>query len=65
MHQTWENGKKSNFKPDFGLFDSNLGPQIFHGKFHLFWYLDIVPKYHPMQFKQKLMNQTWENGEKN
>ena len=64
INQTWENGKKSNFEPDFGLFDSNLGPQIFYGKFHLCWYLDIVPKYHPMQFKQKLMNQTWENGKK-
>ena len=27
MNQTWENGKKPNFGPNFGLFGSNLGPQ--------------------------------------
>ena len=29
MNQTWENTKPPNFGPDFGLFDLNLGPQIF------------------------------------
>ena len=37
-----------------------LGPQIFFQEFYLYE-LDIVPSYHPMQFKIKLMNQTWEN----
>ena len=27
-------------------------------------YLDIVPSYVPMQFKGKLMNQTWENNKR-
>ena len=29
MNQTWENNKKPNFEPDFGLFGPNLGTQIF------------------------------------
>ena len=33
MNQTWENKKKPNFGPDFGLFGPNLGPQIFFGGF--------------------------------
>ena len=31
MNQTWENGKKLNFGPDFGLFDAfgpNLAPHL-------------------------------------
>ena len=36
MHQTLENGKKPNFGPAFGLFDSNLGPQKFFGKLYLY-----------------------------
>ena len=28
MNQTWEN-KKTNFGPNFGLFDPDLGPQNF------------------------------------
>ena len=27
--------------------------------------VDIISNYHHMQFKGKLMNQTWENGKKN
>ena len=27
MNQTWENGEKPNFGPDFGLFGPNLGPK--------------------------------------
>ena len=27
-------------------------------------FLDIVTRYHPIQFKGKLRNQTWENGKK-
>ena len=47
-----------------------LGPilahltQIFFCGFYHYYQLDIVPSYHPMQFKGKLMNQTWENGKK-
>ena len=29
MNQTWQNGKKPNFGPDFGLFGPNLGCCIF------------------------------------
>ena len=29
MDQTWENGEKSNFGTDFGLFSQNLGRQFF------------------------------------
>ena len=29
MHQPWENAKKINFEPNFGLFDQNLGPKNF------------------------------------
>ena len=29
IHQTWENGKKRNFGPNFGQIDLNLGPKYF------------------------------------
>ena len=29
MYQTWESGNKTNFGPDFGLFDPNFGPKFF------------------------------------
>ena len=29
MNQAWENGKRPNFVPDFGMFGPNLDPQIF------------------------------------
>ena len=35
MHQTWGNGKKPNFGPDFSLFDPNFGPKIFFIVFYL------------------------------
>ena len=32
MNQAWENFKKTNFGPHFGLFGPHLGPQkVFHG----------------------------------
>ena len=37
--------------------------QKFFSEFYLYL-LDIVPSYHPMQFKGKLMNQTRENYKK-
>ena len=33
MNQIWENGKKLNFGPDFGLFDPNLDPSFFFSGF--------------------------------
>ena len=46
-----------------------LGPilaylALFVFKFHLYYQLDIVPIYHLMQFKGKLMYQTCEKGKK-
>ena len=38
-------------------------PPNFFLWFYRFW-LDIVPSYHSIQFKGKLMNQTWEHDEK-
>ena len=49
MNQTWENGKKTNFRPNFSW---NLDPQSFFGG-----------KNHPMQYSGKLTNQTLENRE--
>ena len=59
MKQICENNKKPNFGPNVGLF----GPTIFFGGFYLYQYLNIVPSYHLMQFKGKLMNQTSEKAE--
>ena len=56
MNQTLENGKKTNFGTNFGLFNPKLGPNFFCG-FHLYHELDIVPRYHPMQFNRNQMNQ--------
>ena len=33
MNKTWENAKKPNFRPDFGLFSLNLDPKIFVASF--------------------------------
>ena len=33
IHQTSENSKRPNSKPDFGLFHPNLGPQTFSAGF--------------------------------
>ena len=40
-----------------------IHPQIYFHDFYLYWF-DIVPSYHSIQFKGKLMNQTWENHKK-
>ena len=48
MNQTWENGKKSNLGPNFGLFGPHLHPKTFFR----------------IQFQEKLMIQTQENDEK-
>ena len=56
MMETWENGKK----PNFGL---NFEPPTFFVSFTSAdsrgILIDIVPSCHPMQFKEKLMNQSW------
>ena len=43
MNQTWENGKKLSFRPDFGPFGSNSGGHFF------FFFLNLassVTRYH-------------------
>ena len=62
MNQTWENSKRPNFGPDFGLFGPNLGSQNFSCWFYLFCMLEIVASYYCMQFQEKPINKTWENG---
>ena len=56
MTQTWENDKNPNFRPNFGTI-------FFFVSFNLYL-LDTVPSYHPIQFKGKLIYQTWENGKR-
>ena len=36
MNQTWENGEKTNFRLDFGLFWPKFGPQNFFRGFYLY-----------------------------
>ena len=67
-NQTWENGKKPSFWPDFGPFDPNFGCQIFFFFFFFFfseiWLgqsLDIMFSYHHVQYQKKLTLQSWEN----
>ena len=62
INKIWENEKISYFGLDFGPFTQNLGP-IFSLNF-LLLVVNIVPSYYPMQFKEKLLSHTWENGEK-
>ena len=61
-NQTWENGNKPSLGTDFGLFDPNSGHQKFSHRFYLYNMLDIVARYHCMQFQRQLINQIWENG---
>ena len=51
MAQTLKNGKKTHFRPDL---DQIRVAELFFTKL----VVDIVPSYHPMQFKGKLINQT-------
>ena len=36
MNQTWENGKKPDFRSDFGSFSPNLGPKNIFCRFCLY-----------------------------
>ena len=56
MSQFWKNEKQPNFGPNFG-------PQFFLQVLPLLEG-SIVQSHHLMQFKGKLINQTWENGKK-
>ena len=57
--------KKTNFGPIFGAFGPPLPPPInSFCRFSLHYQLDIVLSCHPMQFKEKLTKQTWENAQK-
>ena len=58
MNRTRENCKRPYFRLDFGLLGQNVGPQNLFRRFYLYWSLEIVPSYHPMQFTGMLMNQT-------
>ena len=58
VNKTWQNNKKSNFGPDFGLFDTNFGPKNFFRGFCLYWILEIVASYHRIQLKKKIKMQT-------
>ena len=54
MIQTWENGKKPSFGPDFGPFGQNSGRQIFFSKIWRRQSLDIMVSYHHVQYQKKL-----------
>ena len=56
MIQTQENGEKPHFGPDLDPLSSNSKTKTSSS--------DIVPIYHPMKFKEKLVNQTCENRKK-
>ena len=59
FQQTLKNDKKPNFGPHFDPFgpDSPPASQIFSQVLTPLE-LDIVPSYHPIQFKEKLMKRT-------
>ena len=48
MDETWKNGKKPSFRPDFGLFGPNLGSQEFFRGFFFCYMLDVIASYHCM-----------------
>ena len=61
MNQTWENGKKPSFGPDFDTFGPNLGHQFFFSKIELPQSIDTMISYHHVQNQKKLIIQSWEN----
>ena len=56
--------QKLSFGANFGPFSTNLGPKTFFQRFYLYNMLEIVARYHCMQFQRKQMNETWENDKK-
>ena len=64
INQTWENSKKPNFGPDFGLIGPNLGPTFFVCGLYIYYILNSVANYHHIEFHIKTMIQTQENGKK-
>ena len=57
-------GKKTNFGLDFDPFGQNLDLKYFFREFYLCQMLEVVASYHCIQFQEKLMIQTQENGKK-
>ena len=53
--QTQENGEKPNFGPDLGPLDPNSDCQKFCSKIWFHQSLDIMVRYHPVQYQKKLM----------
>ena len=43
MNQTWENGEKPDFRPDFGQFDPILGPEKWWKTSFWAWITPVVP----------------------
>ena len=50
--------------PILAFIDSDLGPRKFFYRFYFKQMLDIIEGYHCAKFQAKVMNQTWENGQK-
>ena len=61
INQTWANSGKPNFRPVFGPF---AHPLNFFREFYLNEMLGVIASYHRIQFQEKLVVQTQENGEK-
>ena len=64
MKKALENIKKPNLELDFGLFTPKLEPPKNFLEFYFHKLLSIVSSYYRMQFKVKLMIETWENDKK-
>ena len=64
MNQASENGEKPNSGRDFDSLGPNLGIKHFFCGFFLCQMLDFVASYHRIQFQEKSMIQTQENGKK-
>ena len=52
MKKTWENGKKHNSGPDFGLFGPKFGSQIFFYGFYLYWCYTLLQAIIVFNFKE-------------
>ena len=57
MNQTWENGKKPSFRPDFGPIQATIPPPPTKKKKKNIWLrqsLDIIFSYPHVQYQEKL-----------